>query len=326
MFVMHTNPSLRTSRRLKTARLCAGRAVLDLTAMGIFLWAAPAQAVSGTWIGTSNVLWSGPSNWSSASVPGAADTATFNGLGNGHTALDLSGSPTIGAIVFTGSAASYNIGSGNVLRLSGAGSISLTSAVALPQEIGASLNLGTVNGAESFTLSNESTVSGATLFVSGSISSGSLTGVKTLTVTGAGNTEFHGSISNGAGSVAVNKTGTGMMSFLPGTVLNFQNLSAADGTVNVNAALANGAGTAVVAVTNTAGGAPTALHFGSVSQTLASLTIGAGAKVTFSSGLVGPGGGGGESFAAPKSGVVPEPSTTGLLLIGALAGLLRRRN
>lgn len=302
--------------------------MFGIAAITILLSAAPSHAVSGTWLGTSNVIWSGPSNWSSSpSVPGASDTATFNGNGNGHTALLVDGSPTIGAIVFdTSNAASYNIGSGNVLGLSAAGSISMTTSVASQQQIGASLNLGTTNGAEPFTFSNASTLSGATLFVSGTVSSGLLTGEKTLTVTGAGNTEIHGGITNGAGSVAVIKSGEGMLSFLPGATLGFQNLTASDGTINVNAALAGAAGTAVVTVTDTAGGGATTLNFGTVSQSLASLTIGAGAKVTFSSGHVGPGGGGGESFASPKSGVVPEPSSTGLLLIGTLAALWRRRN
>lgn len=322
---MHPHPSHRTSLRLATAGLRTRRTALGLTAMGVALATVSAHAANGSWIGTSNAIWGGPPNWSSASVPGAADTATFNGAGNGNTALFVGGSPTIGAIIFdTASAASYNIGSGDTLKLSAGGSIALTSSVAVPQQIGASVILGTTNGAEAFTFSNASTVSGARLFVTGTITSGLLTGVKTLTVTGAGDTEFHGSIANGAGAVAVNKTGTGMLSFLPGTVLSFQNLTAIDGTINVNAPLAGGAGTAVVTVNNTAGGAATALKFGSVSQKLASLTIGAGATVTFSSGLVGPGGGGGENFVSGKVAVVPEPATSGLLLIGAL-GVLRRR-
>ena len=327
MFFMQPHPSHRTSRRLKTVRLCAGRALLGLTAMGIFLSAAPAQAVSGTWIGTSNELWSGPSNWSSSpSVPGASDTATFDSAGISRPTLVVDGAPAIGSMIINNSAGSYFIGtgSGDVLGLSAGGSISMGSTVGAPQQIGANVNLGTTNGSEAFTFSNSSTLSGAALFFFRIISSGTLTGVKTLTVTGDGNTEIHGGIINGAGSVAVNKTGAGMLSFLPGATLGFQNLTASDGTINVNAALAGGAGTAVVTVTNAAGGAATTLNFGSVSQTLASLTIGAGAKVTFSSGLVGPGGGG-ESFASPKGALVPEPSTSGLLILGALAALRRRR-
>ncbi len=323
---MHTHPSQRPSIRLETAGRRAHRAAFSLTAMGVVLATASAHAVDGSWIGTSNALWGDPANWSSTPlVPGASDTATFNGSGSGNTALPVVGSPTIGTIVFdTANAASYNIGSGDILNLSAGGSISLTASVAVPQQIGASVNLGTTGAAEAFTLSNASTVSGATLFVSGTISSGLLTGVKTLTVTGDGDTEVHGSIANGAGSVVVSKTGTGMLSFLPGTVLNFQNLTATAGTTNVNAALGGGAGMAVVTVSNPAGGAATALKFGSVSQNLASLTIGAGATVTFSSGVVGPGGGGGETFSAQKISVVPEPATSGLLIIGAL-GMLRRR-
>lgn len=303
--------------------------MLGLTAITILLSAAPSHAVSGTWLGTSNQLWSGPSNWSSSpSVPGASDTATFDSAGISRHELVVDGSPAIGAIIFNNSAGNYLIGtgSGDVLGLSAAGSISMTSTVGAQQNIGANVNLGTTNGSEAFTFSNSSTLSGAALFFSRIISSGTLTGVKTLTVTGDGNTEIHGGITNGAGSVAVNKTGTGMLSFLPGTTLGFQNLTASNGTINVNAALAGAAGTAVVTVTDTAGGGATTLNFGTVSQNLASLTIGAGARVTFSSGHVGPGGGGGESFASPKSGVVPEPSTTGLFLIGALAALRRRRN
>jgi hypothetical protein len=303
--------------------------MFGIAAITILLSAAPSHAVSGTWLGTSHALWSGPSNWGpSPSVPGASDTATFDSLGIGRPTLVVDGAPAIGAIIFNNSAGSYLIGTGigDVLGLSAGGSISMTAAVTAPQEIGASLNLGTTNGAEAFTFSNASMLSGAALFFSRIISSGTLTGVKTLTVTGDGNTEIHGGITNGAGSVAVIKSGEGMLSFLPGATLGFQNLTARDGTINVNAALAGAAGTAVVTVTDTAGGGATTLNFGTVSQRLASLTIGAGAKVTFSSGHVGPGGGGGESFASPKSGVVPEPSTTGLLLIGALAALRRRRN
>ena len=70
------------------------------------------------------------------------------------------------------------------------------------------------------------------------------------------------------------------------------------------------------------------LKFGSVSQALSSLTIGAGATVVFTSGTAsGALSGGGEGKAPGFGGgaVVPEPGTLGLLLVGALGMLNRRR-
>jgi hypothetical protein len=66
-----------------------------------------------------------------------------------------------------------------------------------------------------------------------------------------------------------------------------------------------------------------------VSQTLSSLTIGAGATVVFTSGTAsgafsgGDGGGKAPSFGG--GAVVPEPGTIGLLLVGALGMMGRRR-
>ena len=66
-----------------------------------------------------------------------------------------------------------------------------------------------------------------------------------------------------------------------------------------------------------------AFQFGSVSQTLSSLTIGAGATVTLTSGLTAfSGGGKSPGFGAT---VVPEPGSIGLLVTGALGVLARRR-
>jgi hypothetical protein len=66
-----------------------------------------------------------------------------------------------------------------------------------------------------------------------------------------------------------------------------------------------------------------------VSQTLSSLTIGAGATVVFTSGAASGSFGGGDKGAGFGSlgggATVPEPGTLGLLLVGALGMLNRRR-
>jgi hypothetical protein len=113
------------------------------------------------------------------------------------------------------------------------------------------------------------------------------------------------------------------------------NLLVTDGTTNVNSALGT-AGNTTVDVSDIAGGPATKLRFGSVSQTLTSLTIGAGATVVFTSGLASgsltgdDGGGKAAGFGSPASSfgggaTVPEPGTLGLLLVGALGMLNRRR-
>ena len=96
-------------------------------------------------------------------------------------------------------------------------------------------------------------------------------------------------------------------------------LAASNGTTNVNSALGTG-GASTVSVTGA-----TTLKFGSVSQTLASLTIGAGSTVTFTSGLASFSGGGGKTPSFGGTAAVPEPGTLGLLLVGALGVLNRRR-
>lgn len=144
----------------------------------------------------------------------------------------------------------------------------------------------------------------------------------TLKIGNATNAEtvFSGAIS-GAG--AVEKNGTSIQT-LHGAQ-QYDSLTVTEGTLNVNGEVgtipANGTASVVVA-------AGAKLKFGSVSQTLTSLTIGAGATVTFTSGAASGafiGGGGGKTASLGGSAVVPEPGTLGLLLIGALGMLNRRR-
>jgi autotransporter-associated beta strand protein len=128
-----------------------------------------------------------------------------------------------------------------------------------------------------------------------------------------------GAVSSTLGGTLV-KTGDGVVQLNGGQ--SYDALTASAGTTNVNALLGTAPGMAVVTVDP--GGAK--LRFGTVSQTLASLSIGAGSTVIFTSGTAAGsftgGGGGGKGFGG--GAVVPEPGTLGLLLVGIL-GLLNRR-
>ncbi len=180
---------------------------------------------------------------------------------------------------------------------------------------------------------NVADVVGATLLLNanetiGSLSGGGLVGgtvnlqANTLTVGDASATTFGGTVTGTATTGAVVKEGAGVLNLAPGAVLTFDALTANNGTLNVNSALGTGVGTGVVAVNN----AGTKLRFGSVSQTLSSLTIGAGATVIFTSGAASGAFSGNDKGAGFGGGAtVPEPGTLGLLLVGALGMLNRRR-
>jgi fibronectin-binding autotransporter adhesin len=173
---------------------------------------------------------------------------------------------------------------------------------------------------------------------------GTVTGPLTLTgaatsIGGAGSTgtlNIDGVVTAPNSTYPLTTLGTGVTTF--GSLSDLTSLGTllvTDGTTNVNSALGT-AGNAVVTVSDTLLGNPTKLRFGSVSQTLTSLTIGAGATVVFTSGLASgsltgdDGGGKAAGFGSPASSfgggaTVPEPGTLGLLLVGALGMLNRRR-
>jgi fibronectin-binding autotransporter adhesin len=175
------------------------------------------------------------------------------------------------------------------------------------------------------------------------ITADTFTGTVTGPLTLAGNTSIGGAGSTGtlnidgilaAGANTLTTLGTGVTNFgVPSDLTSLTNLLVTDGTTNVNSALGT-AGNTAVTVSDLGNG--TKLRFGSVSQTLTSLTIGAGATVVFTSGLASgsltgdDGGGKAAGFGSPASSfgggaTVPEPGTLGLLLVGALGMLNRRR-
>ena len=294
-------------------------------------------AGGATWTGANGSTWA-DANWSSSPVPGAANnvhTATFNSAGGGQTTINLGAGVTLNTVLFdTASAAAYTIGSGAVgsqtLTLENGGAITTSGTVVNGQVVNAAVVLGTDRSAQTYTIYNNAPTPATALILAGNITgaaSGGVAGAKTLAVLGAGDTDLTGGIAQGgATSLAVTKAGTGTLNLAAGSVLHIDSLTANDGTTAVNSAL--GAGTSVT-VNDTGGGAATSLKFGSVSQTLASLTIGAGATVTFTSGPASftastSGKTAGFGSKQPSGGLVPEPGTTGLLLAGALSVLARR--
>ena len=79
-----------------------------------FVLSGVARAVSGTWNGTTDALWSTTTNWSTSPVPGVGNTATFNNAGNGNVGITV-GTISLSNITFdTASAAAYTLGSGTI--------------------------------------------------------------------------------------------------------------------------------------------------------------------------------------------------------------------
>ena len=139
---------------------------------------------------------------------------------------------------------------------------------------------------------------------------------------GSAETTFSGDII-GSGTDAVAKNGASVQNL--NGAQQYDHLTVSGGTLNVNGEIGTDPANGTASVTVT--GAGTSLKFGSVSQTLSSLTIGAGATLTFGSGAASGAFSGGEVKGASIGGgsVVPEPGTIGLLLVGAIGVLNRRR-
>jgi autotransporter-associated beta strand protein len=198
------------------------------------------QAASGTWTGAADSIWA-DANWSASPVPGPGDTATFNGVGDGHTTIDLGSGVTILDILFeTSSAAAYTIGNGAVgsqtVSLNNSGAITMTSTVTNNELFNAAVVLGTDATGQTYSFVNNSTNS---LTLAANIYGGppgGTAGTKTLAVGGAGNTVISGGLTNGAATtIALTKTGTGSLTF-NGTVNATLGLNSdgAYGTVTVN--------------------------------------------------------------------------------------------
>ena len=283
---------------------------------------------------------------------GSINNASANGvLGNNASSVILGGTGTTGTLEYTGGNTSSNKpltmatgGTGEVqvdttattltlsglidgsggLTKTGAGILALTNANTLSGTTlmnTGTLALGNLNALQGSTLNTGTAGDQTVTFsVAGTYNLGGLSGADNLTATGrslsvGANNETTIFTGNGV-ATAFTKVGAGTLS-LNGASQNYGTLTATDGTTNVNGTL--GTGISTVSVTGAS-----SLKFGSVSQTLGSLTIGAGSTVTFTSGLASFSGDNGKPASFGTS-TVPEPGTLGLLLIGALGVLNRRR-
>ncbi|MCE9611441.1 MAG: autotransporter-associated beta strand repeat-containing protein [Chthoniobacter sp.] len=210
---------------------------------------------------------------------------------------------TLGGSTATSAATVINSTGTSTLTLSGGTTAATYVAANVPNDpLGATISVASLtlaNAAQTFTVGDSANVTG---------SANELTVTSAITAAGA--------------SSALVKAGDGALR-LDGAQ-GYDILTANAGTTNVNGVLGSAPGLAVVTVA----AGTTKLKFGSVSQTLSSLTIGAGATVTFTSGPASgslTGGGGGKAPGFGGSAVVPEPGTIGLLLVGALGVLNQRR-
>ena len=271
------------------------------TASGLADTALTAQVVSvsgfvysgaGVWNLPGSSTWAAIPNWqANGGVPGldagftATDTATFATAVTGDTVVSLQGvSPSLQAVIFDNATHDYEIGN------TGGGTLKLD------------------NGATAATVTN----SAGTHRISAPVE---LRSNVTVAVTGAGDSlTITGTVTQ-SGTRSLTKTGAGTLT-LNGDQL-YNTLVTSGGTTNINGVLGTAPGSATVQANATT-------RFGSVSQSLASLTIGAGATVVFTSGAAGFSSGG-KGSSGGGSALVPEPSALGLLLVGTLGMLTRRR-
>jgi autotransporter-associated beta strand protein len=237
------------------------------------------HAASDSWDGSTDSTWATATNWlTDVSAPGAGETATFNGAGNGNTTIDLGAGVALGSLVFdTSSAAAYTIGSGAVgsqtLTLDTlAGGIQMNSTVAANQLINANLALSTA-GTYTVGLTNNSTTN--TLTVAGGISA-STAGAEVLTVAGSGNSTVSGIIANGSGTMALTKSDSGTLT-----------LSNAGNLFTGNITIGGGTLTTAVGIANPAAATSAASAFGDIGTAASrSITVNNGGTLSLTGGNV----------------------------------------
>ncbi len=278
-----------------------------MVCLGLVASSFVARAANATWNGTTSTAWSTAGNWSASPVPGLTDAATFNNAGNGNTVISLGAGVGISNIVFdTGSAAAYTIGSGAVgsqtLTMNGTGVFNVTGTVTNTQTFNAALILSTANGNRTLGFTNSSTTQGQSLILAGGMTTAN-TGVKTISINGSGNTSIGGILSNGSGTLALTKNGTGTLT-LSGGPHTYGGPTLVNGGTLVNSSI---------------GGSPAAtatLTVGNVAGTPAILDIMPGANVTNYTLAIGTAAASGAVFQSGGTFTVTDPASIADFRIG----------
>jgi len=89
------------------------RAFLALATICLVAGGSSAFAQTRVWVGTTDANWGTAGNWNAAGVPGTANTAQFDGAGNGNTNISLGGVARVAQrVVFLTAPAAYTFNSG----------------------------------------------------------------------------------------------------------------------------------------------------------------------------------------------------------------------
>ncbi len=272
--------------------------------------AVTASAANGVWNGTQNAFWTNSLNWSASPYPFAADTALFANDGNGQTALDLTGLPSIKYITYDSpSVAAFTNGTGaansQTLVLENSGEIKLSSTAGNSQVFNCGVQLGTDRSQQSYTFRNDSLsqslifndVFGCPLEISGGTG---YAGAKTLVVNGKGSVALSNLKAGGATTLTLTDLNSGTLTLAGSNTLYALNMNGGANSVITIADnelyLSNLGGTVLVSTLGGTINGPGKLRlstidgYSSAGYDYANLNLSPGMRLVINAGIIGQGG------------------------------------